>query len=68
MSNNETLNILDFGNSKIRFSIFDKKFENIFSESSTNKTVTNVNQNLDQIIKSYFPLFGSTNLQTLSIE
>ncbi len=51
MSNNETLNILDFGNSKIRFSIFDKKFEKIFSESSTNKTVTNVNQNLEQIIK-----------------
>lgn len=32
MSKDQFLNILDFGNSSIRFSIFDKKLDNYFSE------------------------------------
>ena len=51
MSDNEILNVLDFGDSKIRFTIFDKKLDKIFSDNAINKKLDNINQNFDQIIK-----------------
>ena len=51
MNDNETLNVLDFGDSKIRFTIFDKKLDKIFSDNAINKKLDNINQNFDQIIK-----------------
>ena len=49
MYEDEFLNILDFGNSKVRFTVFDKKLEAYFSENLIVDYEKNFESNFEKI-------------------